>query len=251
MRVERIERMERYITTHKSATMDELCEIFQVSKNTIRRDLKEILARGEFQKTYGGVRVVRSRLPLPFVERVNKNAEVKRRIARAAAQKVKSGDIIYIDSGTTTCHIVDELTDVEDVTILTHSLEVINRAVANPKLTVVSLAGMLNRKTFSFSCLHLSQSLKDYNIGKAFMSADGLTAVNGATQSTPAEFEVKHAVIAKSNEVFILVEYEKFDQVSLFTYCDLDGIDFVITDQAPAQDFTDALTNSGGTLCVV
>lgn len=87
MRFERIEEMEHYITTNNSASLDELCKVFNVSKNTVRRDLKEILSRGEFKKAYGGVYLAHSRLPLPFKERLNKNVEVKQRIARRAAQE--------------------------------------------------------------------------------------------------------------------------------------------------------------------
>lgn len=251
LRIERIDNIERYIANHKSASIDELCSVFQVSKNTIRRDLKEILSRGEFRKTYGGVCVARSRLPLPFAERFSANSEVKCRIAQRAAQEVKDGDIIYIDSGTTACHIVDALADKNDVTVLTHSLEVINRTVSHLGLTLITLPGMLNKKTLSFVCHKPGDFLRDYNIGKAFMSSDGITASNGATQSTSAEYEVKHAVVSRSNEVFLLAEHEKFDQVSLYTYCNLDNIDLIITDEAPSSGFLDALKDSGGKLCVV
>ena len=251
LRIERIDHIERYIATHKSVSIDELCSEFQVSKNTIRRDLKEILSRGEFKKTYGSVCVARSRLPLPFAERFNTNSVVKCRIAQRAAQEVKNGDIIYIDSGTTTCHIVDALADKSDVTILTHSLEVINRTVSHLGLTVIALPGMLNKKTLSFVCRKPGEFLRDCNIGKAFMSSDGITVANGATQSTSSEYEVKRAVINRSDEVFLLAEHEKFGQVSLYTYCGLDKIDLIITDEAPPSDFADALTNSGGKICVI
>lgn len=251
LRIERIDSIERYIATHKSASIDELCSVFQVSKNTIRRDLKDILARGEFKKTYGGVCVARSRLPLPFAERFTANSEVKCRIAQRAAEEVKDGDIIYVDSGTTACHIVDALAEKNDVTILSHSLEVINRTVSHLGLTLIALPGVLNKKTLSFVCQKPGDFLQNFNIGKAFMSSDGITAANGATQSTPAEYEVKSAVVSRSNEVILLAEHEKFDQVSLYTYCGLDHIDLIITDEAPSDGFMDALRNSGGKLCVV
>lgn len=251
MRYERIERMERYIATHKSATIDELCEIFQVSKNTVRRDLKDILARGEFKKTYGGICATRSRLPCPFTERVNINIETKRRIAQRAATEIQDGDIIYIDSGTTACHIVDAISSAKDITILTHSLEVMNRGINNPNLTIVSLGGILNWKTLSFTCNNPTEALKHFNIGKAFMAADGITVANGATQSTLAEFNIKKAVLSRCAEMYLLVEHEKFDQISLYTYCELENIDYLITDQAPSQDFMDSFLACGGSVYVV
>lgn len=251
MRVDRIEKMERYIAEHKSASVDELCEVFNISKNTVRRDLKEILANSDYKKTYGGVCVTRSYLPLPFTERFNSNTDIKRRLAQRAAQEVCNGDIIYIDSGTTTCHIVDALPDVDNITIITHSLEVVNRAIARPKLTVLLLPGMVNRKTLSLVCPKPMEQMRDYNIGKAFMAADGLTVANGATQFTASEYEIKSAVISRSNKVYLLIENEKFEQASLYTYCNLDRIDHVITDKAPSDNFQHTLESCGGKLHVV
>jgi DeoR family myo-inositol catabolism operon transcriptional repressor len=85
--------------------------------NTVRRDINELVSRGSAKKVYGGVCAV-SRDLIPYDERESKNAENKKRIAKAAAALVKDGDIIFIDSGTTTHHMVSYLKD-KRVTILT------------------------------------------------------------------------------------------------------------------------------------
>ena len=89
-------------------------------------------------------RTTRSHLPLksgcPSI-RIKKDC-----IGRLASSLVEDGDIIYVDSGTTTCRIIDYLQGRRGVTVLTHSLDVINRAVLYPELNIISLSGTLNRK---------------------------------------------------------------------------------------------------------
>ena len=110
MREERLTQMEAYIRTHRSVSLDTLCEVFGISKNTVRRDIGEIVARTDIRKIYGGVSTQYNGLiPPPFIERSGVNSEAKDEIARCAAGLVADGDIIYVDSGTTTCRIVDHL----------------------------------------------------------------------------------------------------------------------------------------------
>ncbi len=250
MREERLEKMEEYIRSSSSVSLDQLCDVFGVSKNTVRRDVAQLLqTRGDLKKIYGGVAVQRSAmLPPPFTERLSVNQSVKSRLGALAASYVQDGDIIYVDSGTTTCHIIDHLKEVKDVTVVTNSLEVINRAIPIPGLTVLSLSGKLNRKTLSFTGQSTIEVLEDFNIGKAFMAANGLTVENGATQSTSIEFAIKKMVVGCSKEVVMMLESRKFNVVSLMTYCKLEQIDRIITDALPPEDFQREYALTGGTL---
>ena len=86
MREERLTQMEAYIRTHRSVSLDTLCEVFGISKNTVRRDIGEIVARTDIRKIYGGVSTQYNGLiPPPFIERSGVNSEAKDEIARCAA----------------------------------------------------------------------------------------------------------------------------------------------------------------------
>lgn len=247
MRQDRLAQMEAYIRDQKSVSLDTLCEVFGVSKNTVRRDIGEIVARTDIRKIYGGVSVqYNGNIPPPFLERSSVNPEAKDAIGRCAAAMVEDGDIIYVDSGTTTCRMIDHLQGRRNVTILTHSLDVMTRAAANPALTLISLSGMLNRKTQSFTGQSTIDVLRDCNIGKAFMAANGVTVQNGATQSTSIEFAIKKSVVDRSARVYLMVEHRKFGTTTLLTYCTLDRIDAIITERLPDQAFQDAFSDLGG-----
>lgn len=247
MRENRLSRMERFIRENRSVDLETLCREFDVSINTVRRDIAELARRTDIRKIYGGVRAPSADgVPPPFNERSLVNREVKERIGRRAAQFVNDGDIIYVDSGTTTCQLIDHLRGRKGLTVLTHSLDVINRAVANPEINIVSLSGALNRKTFSFTGHHTIDALADCNISKAFMSGNGVTLRHGVMQSTPIEFAIKKTVVAHSDQVYLMVENRKFGMVSLLTYCQLDQVNVIITEAQPDQAFVDAYAGLGG-----
>lgn len=248
MREVRLTQMENYIREHKSVSLETLCEVFGLSMNTVRRDVKDIIARTNIRKIYGGVSAQIDSIPPSFSVRLGINAEAKALIGMYAAQMVEDNDIIYIDSGTTTCQMVDYLHGKKNITIVTPSLDVINRAVSNPELTIVCLPGSLNRETFSFTDQTTIDALQNCNIAKAFMAANGITIQNGATQSTPLEFAIKRSVVAHSSRVILMMESRKIGSASLYTYCSLKQINTIISEKQLATEFRTAFQDLGGTI---
>lgn len=247
MRSKRIDEIISYIYENKNVTLKELCEKFQMSMNTIRRDLDEIMStQNDIIKTYGGITVQNKKELIPFSQRNISNPTLKESIAKKACEFVQHGDTIFLDSGTTTMYMVDYLKDLDNITIFTHSLEVIMRAVPYENLNVISLPGILNRKTFSFTGTTVVESLAGYNIPKAFMASTGISSTNGATNSSMAEFNIKSHIITNTQQLFLLVDHTKFDVVSLMTYAPLNKFDYLITDQNPSQSITNEFqeTNS-------
>ena len=244
MRTQRLEKIENFIYHHQAVTLDQLCDTFKVSKNTIRRDIDEIVKGKKIEKTYGGVRVIKDNFVLPsFGDRTVQNLDIKKRIARTACNYVRDGDIIFIDSGTTTCHMVEWLHN-KQVTVLTNNLEFLIQAVPYTGLQVFSLSGELDRTTLSFTGPHTLEVLKSYNISKAFMAATGISAHAEVTNTVPAESAVKQLAIARSQEVYLLLDSSKFNQTSMVTYSTFDNINALITDKKPSGDLLAAIQKS-------
>lgn len=241
MRSLRLEEMESYIRNYKTVTLDQLCNVFGVSKNTVRRDIEEITAGGEIKKIYGGVTVESRKELIPFSERNIANLEAKKAIAQKAAQLVEDGDIIFLDSGTTTCPMVEYLKDKNKITLLTHNLQAVIAAIPYDNINVICLPGTLNRKTLSFTGADGVALINMYNINKAFMSATGVSLAGGATNSSAAEFNIKQAVVGRSQQINLLADHSKWDIVSLMTYAPLEQIDNIITDVPPPRDIAAVL----------
>ncbi len=240
----RINKIEEYIKENKSVSLDELMEVFSVSKNTIRRDVQELVERGDFKKVYGGVAVNddRSAKLESFQDRQVRNKKEKELIAKVAAQFIDDGDIIFVDSGTTTIELIEFIKN-KSVTILTNSLNFIVHAIPYENLNVISTGGILERKTNSFGSIKYIDLLNAYNIKKAFMASTGISLTNGVTNASPFESELKTAVVNRSLETYLLIDHDKFDKYGLMTYCTLDKINFLITDAKPEQIYLDYLRN--------
>lgn len=241
MRSQRIDSMMQYIKENKTVTLEQLCDQFDVSKNTVRRDIPEILESGEFKKIYGGITFSPNTYLKSFSERHVTNLAAKQQIAEKAAEFVTDGDIIFIDSGTTTYHMIEFLKEKKDITILSHSLEVFTRSALYPELRVVSLPGDLDHKTLSFAGLNTTKYLENYNISKAFIATAGLSAENGLTNSAPKEFEIKQTILAKSRENYVLADHTKFHHASLLTFSNFDNVHAVITDTQPEAELVNYL----------
>ncbi len=250
MRAKRVQKMEEYIYENQLVTLNQLCEEFNVSKSTVRRDIDEIVEKGNVEKVYGGVSANGHRKLIAFNERDVKNLVPKQKIAAKASELVEDGDIIFIDSGTTTKHMIDYINDKQNLTILTNNLKVITQAIPYENLNIISLSGTLNRKTLSFTGQSAVDVLQDYNICKAFMAATGVSIEKGVTNSSLLEYSIKKAVVKRSQLVCLLADSSKFGEVSLMTYCNLDQVDVLISDSTPPKDYINLFANYGHKILV-
>lgn len=247
MRVERIDNIIEFVYKNKNVTLDQICDNFNISKSTVRRDLSEILKDSNLQKTYGGITLKNKsdnrKYLTSFNERNIENIDKKLAISKKAATIVEDNDIIFIDSGTTTFYMADYLDKINNLTILTNNLEVIFRAAKYKNINLISLSGTLNRETLSFVGTTSISTIKKFNMSKAFMATTGFSILNGVTNSSPLEFDIKRTVISKSSKIILLADSSKFNSVSLMTYCDLEDIDILITDKMPDKEIKDYLFN--------
>lgn len=244
MKSQRIHEIEQYIRLKKRVSLDELCEKFEVSKNTIRRDINEIVEQEGYNKVYGGVEFVRNYL-LPFEERNERAQEDKRRIAQLAAEEIEPQDIIFIDSGTTTQYIPDFLPHSIDLTIVTNSLNIINKVSSMPNVNLIVIGEIFKRKTNSFVGIEDSNVLMKYNIHKAFMAATAASISSGLTNSDNQEYDIKRRIVEKARKSFVLLDHNKFGKAALVTYAYLDQVNAVISDQPLPDEYQDYLEEEG------
>ncbi len=241
MKVVRMLDIEKYISQKGTVTMDELCEQFDVSMNTVRRDVAALIKRGTVEKVYGGVCARKNEQTLtPYEQRRVDNEAAKIAVGRRAAELVRDGDIIFVDSGTTTLQMIDFLADKRDLTLITNNLEVILRALPYERITIISLPGQLRRKTNSFTGDDAVRSLKRYNIRIAFMAATGVSQ-HGVTNSSPLEYEIKKAAVENCECAVLMMCSAKFGVTGLMTYATLNDFDMLVTEAPPPGDYADVL----------
>lgn len=235
MKTRRIEEIKNLTYRLGSITLDELCEIFDVSKNTIRRDINQLELEGSIEKVYGGIKAKNTDV-LPFQQRNIKNNTAKMKIGKIASQFVKEGDIIFIDSGTTTSHIMDSFPKDLKCTILTNNFDVIEQCTVLPNISLYILGTFYKHRTRSFINTDGQIDLGNYYITKAFMSSTGLS-LKGATNADPLEHVIKSAICQRADEVILMLDSSKYDKPTLMTYTRLEDIDKFVTDVVPPEEY--------------
>lgn len=236
MKADRLHRMEQYITEREYVSLDMLCDVFGVSKNTVRRDVGELIRLGGFQKVHGGVGVIRqeSASLIAYGDRDGKNVEAKAAICAMAARFIHDGDVIYIDSGSTVTGLVEHIARRAGVTVLTNNLQVILRCMEHPGINIIAPGGQLNRSTASFSSNFCAlENLGRFNIRSVFMAATGVSIEKGATHTSPEELEIKREIVARGDTRYLLADSTKFGHSALLTYAELRDFDCVITERRP------------------
>lgn len=240
MKAKRIDEIEAYALEMGNVSFEELMGKFNVSLNTLRRDINELVQKGNIEKVYGGVRALATDIGLIDYEVRNIiNQNSKKSIGQLAASLIEDGDIIYIDSGTTTVQLLPYLDKNIHCTILTNNFDVIEFCTHHPNLDLFIVGSHYKFSTRSFVDLSRSQELASVNITKAFMAATGISISNGVTNSDGLEQQIKKQICEKSQKVYLLADHTKFGHTTLMTYASLDSMHTVISNQQISTEFLD------------
>ena len=230
MKENRRKHMGELIARRRSMTMQELCDQFQVSMNTIRADVAYLVETGAVQKVYGGVQAVDQKQAPLFASRVLQHTLQKQRIAARACQLIEDGDIIFVDAGTTTMYLLDNLDPRIRVTIVTANQSVINKASNYDNVELIVLPGTVNRRTNSISGVGVLEFLSRYQFNKAFMGVTNVSEDGRLNTSTYIEYEIKRNALLQSRAAYLLVDSAKFGAMGLMAYGKLENMSAIITD---------------------
>src|SRR4030065_1717263 len=120
---QRREQIQEYLATHKIVRMDDLYGMLCASEATIRRDLEWLEREGVLERTHGGA-ILSQRMTLEpeYLQRANINPEEKRLIGKLAASLIEDGDIVFINSGTTTAQVIRHIRSGAGVPVISHNL---------------------------------------------------------------------------------------------------------------------------------
>ncbi len=242
MKVSRLNSIEQYVIAHETVSIDELCDVFSVSKNTIRRDLNELETRGHIAKVYGGVTAAVPSGAVPAPIRSGLHTADKSLIGRLAAEEVDDGDTIFIDSGTTTLCLLRYLATKKRITVITHSLGAMAEAAKYDNLNLISLGGIYSPSTDSFVGLSTIEALAAMRVNKAFMGATGVSLTAGMTNTTFLEAEIKRAIVQRADRIYLTADCSKLGRQAIVTFCHLKDLTGFITDRQPPQDYIDLCT---------
>ncbi|WP_417254136.1 DeoR/GlpR family DNA-binding transcription regulator [Celeribacter sp.] len=234
-RTRRQEQILALLAARGKAAISFLAEEFDVSDETIRRDLKILSAERKVEKFHGGVRLPMPRSEAPFDRRLSENASIKTELAIRTAQYIREGATLLLDNSTTACFLAKELTRREPMTILTISLEIAQILNSGGSQHRVILPGGEMRQadrtlTGAGTISYLSTFSPSYFIMSVVAGSSG-----GCQDFDLFEVEFKRAMIARADETILMMDAGKFSKSGLIHVCDWSEIDVLVTDAAPPE----------------
>lgn len=228
--IERQERIKNAFLEKKNLTVAELSAMFDVSFETIRRDLRVLEKNGVISKTYGGAMLrQRVKTAADFQALSHVMVEAKEKMATTALQFIAPGDCIYIGFSTTCTHIA-ALIDNIPITVLTNSLAVMNILSKKDRISLFAGGGCWDAQNCAFMGRTAIDTLAQFHLDKAFLSCRALDMEAGLSDKTEVESDMRRRVIESSNEVYLLVDNSKFNKMTFVKTCGYNRITAVITD---------------------
>jgi DeoR family transcriptional regulator, deoxyribose operon repressor len=232
------ERLNKIIETLKintGSTIHELADSLSVSHMTVRRDL-QVLEREEMVKPlFGGVVLgpraatdAESRYYL--LEAGKSHPEEKTRIGIKAASLIESGDIVIIDSGSTTVYAARYLQETTPLTIICYALNILLESVKKESSRLFFAGGLFHENTLMFESNEGLDLIRESRATKALISAAGIDERLGVTCAEPYERETKKAALNSSQKRILLVDSSKFGAVQHSHFAELDDFDEIVTD---------------------
>jgi DeoR family fructose operon transcriptional repressor len=243
---ERQARILRYVVERGRVDVGELAGEFEVTSETIRRDLTELQQQRLVRRVHGGAVPWRGSVIVPRLEiREGHNATEKRRIARAAAVEIPQQGSVIIDSGSTALQLADVLDRDRDLTVVTNQMSIVRSLATTERPDIVVLGGALRRRTMAFVDETGVETLRDMTVDVAFLGCDGMSPERGFTTPYREEVAIKRAMMASARRVVMMFDHSKVGNEQLFRFADIDEVDIIYSDTG-MDDATAALLEDRG-----
>ena len=227
------------------ATVLQLSKIFKVTEVTIRQDLEKLEKEGFIEREHGGAYLKNIGLNVKNIVLQNQDhLPEKAAIARKAIEYINDGDIIILDSGSTTTEIAKLITNFKNLTVITNSLNIALILGEIPEINLVVTGGEFKAPTLSLTGQKAADFFNGLNVDKLFLATAGITLKSGLTYPSISDIVVKRAMIDSANEVYLVADSSKVGKSSFASLGALSLIDFLITDPNISETDTLMLKNN-------
>lgn len=230
------------LNNNQSVKIIDLAEMFNVSKETIRRDLLTLENKGLAQKSHGGAIAPSSYEfdTISLESRIDKNLDIKMALCKKALSFLPENGVVYLDTGSTIHCLAQLLSQKEHYTIITNSLNAANVLVKSNNRTIMT-GGQLNARTMATDGFQTTDFMSKIKVDVAFLGTNGFEQHNGPSGTDLADIQTKQAIIKNSKTNIVIAESRKATYTALIQYASWRDIDYLITDNHLTKECLDSL----------
>lgn len=220
------------LQTEGRVLVRDLARRFRTSLITIRKDLEFLHHEGQLERTHGGALPMKTGAlkDRSLQEKERMHRKEKLRIAKAAVEMIRHGQVIILDSGTTTTAIARICRHFKSLTIVTNATN-IAAELADTPIEVILTGGVLRKNSFSLVGPLAEESLRKLNADLLFLAVDGFDVRYGLTTPNLLEARVNRAMAESARRTVVVCDSSKFGRRSLSLIMPTSAVHETITDK--------------------
>lgn len=243
---ERQPQIEAIIRREGEVSVEMLAARFDVSFETIRRDLGQLAGLGRIQKVHGGARRPQLIREPSHDERATTAAPAKAAIGRRLVDAVAPGETLFIDTGSTTLAAAEALAVIPDLTVITNSCRLAERLARSSRdATIHLLGGRYGLDNAQTTGIAVIEQLQAFRADRAILTVAAFDPVEGAMDASLDEAQIARAMIRNARSVIILADSGKFGSHAAYAVCVTQDIDLIISDDRLDKAHKEALHDKG------
>ncbi len=240
---ERLLSIIEFLKKHNRISVDQICSLFDVSRDTARRDLVRLEEDKAIVRTRGGAILPSTHGEIKdYSNRLMTVSEEKNRIGKMAAALIYSGDRVILDASTTVQSCAEQIANL-DCTVITNSINLAEVLSDKPSINIQLLGGTLQKEHRFLYGPSVVEKLLDYHVDRAFIGVVGISD-KGLTIAHEEDGVVKRKMIQQAKQVIVLADHTKLGITDFFRFADLQDIDLLITDKTPTKAIREFLAKN-------
>lgn len=240
---ERHQSILKILKERESVSVDYLAKTLYISASTVRRDLRVLEAEGFLRYHYGNVCLVdESSKTLPIELRKNEMRSAKWQIGKKAAELVNNGDVLFIDSSSTCLHLIEHLSNFENLTVITSGLHALF-LLKSMNIRTYCTGGRLHRNSMAFVGNLAEDAIAQFHVHKYFFSVSSLSNDGVLSDAGEPENSIHRLMLKQPCQKICLLDSSKIDTQSIFRVGTVSQLDYIISDiniydrvQPPSND---------------
>lgn len=210
--------------------VDDLAQRFEVTLQTIRRDLGDLAEAGLLERVHGGAVPRAGAVNLGYEARRRLNAEAKAAIAAACAAAIPENSSLILNLGTTTEAVAQALINHANITVVTNNMNVANILLANPGCEIMVAGGALRRSDGGLTGELTTQFFEQFKVDYAVIGASALDEDGDLLDFDLAEVRVSRAILRQARRVFVVADHSKLGRPAPARIASLSEVDTIFTD---------------------
>lgn len=227
----------------------ELAQRFNVTTETIRRDLSELQSKRVLRRVHGGATAWETAGFEPLLsKRGDQHSSEKHRLALAALRELPDAGSVIIDSGSTAGEFVDVIPVNTVLRFVTNSLLIARSLSERTDADVIVIGGKVRKNTLAMVDTQAIEAIEPLSVDTVFMSADAASATSGLTTPYREEAAWKKAIIRSARRVVMLLDHSKFGHDHFIRFAEWTDIDVLVTNTETSPDHVAAIEATGTTV---